>query len=134
MICSCLRCWRKRSPLNFVMSTPSKITLPEVTGISWVTSRPSVDLPHPDSPTSPTVSPRCTSKLTPSTALTLAPTPAGKCFTTSVTRRSGSSAGAGRGVSAVSVALLILQPLYDGGVLLGELIQRGRIRGELFEQ
>src|SRR5207237_294065 len=112
----------------------SNITLPEVTGMSWVTSRPSVDLPHPDSPTSPTVSPRCTSKLTPSTALTLAPTPAGKCFTASRTRNSGASAGAGRGPTAVTVALRTGQPIHPGGVLLGELLQRRGVDGELFQQ
>src|SRR5229473_4994185 len=48
--------------------------------------RPRVDLPHPDSPTIPSVSPSSTVKLTPSTALTTPllrenrPSPIGKCF------------------------------------------------------
>src|SRR5262249_36498733 len=57
-------------------------------------SRPSVDLPQPDSPTSPRHSPLRIWKVTPSTALTDAPRRAGKCFTTSSTRtRASVSAG-----------------------------------------
>ena len=43
--------------LNPVMSSPSKMTVPEVESMSFVTSRAVVDLPHPDSPTRPSVSP-----------------------------------------------------------------------------
>src|SRR5947208_3008766 len=46
------------------------------------------DLPLPDSPTMPMVSPRLTSKLTPSTAFTTAPD-VKKCVFRSWTRRSG---------------------------------------------
>src|SRR4029453_6496203 len=48
--------------------------------------RPNVDLPQPDSPTMPKVSPSSPHKLTPSTALTApllrekSPSPTGKCF------------------------------------------------------
>src|SRR5258706_8797920 len=48
--------------------------------------RPKVDLPQPDSPTKPTVSPSLMVRLTPSTALTAPllrkknPSPTGKCF------------------------------------------------------
>src|SRR5690606_35624713 len=56
-----------------------------------------VDLPQPDSPTSPSVSPRCSSKLTPSTACTapiwrleMSPWVSGKCLTRPSTRSSGS--------------------------------------------
>src|SRR5450631_4005394 len=63
--------------------------LPEVTGMSCVTSLANVDLPQPDSPTRPSVSPWRISKLTPSTAFTDWPRPAGKCFTTFSTRTSG---------------------------------------------
>src|SRR5690606_12723813 len=56
--------------------------------------RPAVDLPQPDSPTRPSVSPRITSKLTPSTAFTaptcrctMKPELMGKCFFISRTRR-----------------------------------------------
>src|SRR5579859_5005958 len=85
---------------------------PEVAGRSWKTSLPSVDLPHPDSPTSPSVSPSRISRLTPSTAFTEVPTPAGKCFTTFTTRSSASgSAGsvvvtAGRGSAIDRLAVL----------------------------
>ena len=47
-------------------------TLPPVAGTRPRIVRASVDLPEPDSPTRPSVSPRTTSKLTPSTALDLA--------------------------------------------------------------
>ena len=50
------------------MSRPSKTMRPEVTSKSLVMQRARVDLPHPVSPTRPSVSPRRTSKLTPSTA------------------------------------------------------------------
>ena len=50
------------------MSWPSKRIVPAVGLCSRVTSRARVDLPQPDSPTSPTVSPRCTVRSTPSTA------------------------------------------------------------------
>ena len=39
---------------------PLKMTSPEVTGCSPTMTRAVVDLPHPDSPTSPSVSPRLT--------------------------------------------------------------------------
>ncbi len=54
-----------------------------------------VDLPQPDSPTMPSVSPGCTSKETPSTARTTPPPrpnrPAfsGKCFFSPTTDRTG---------------------------------------------
>src|SRR5690349_21544282 len=58
-----------------------------------VSSRPVVDLPQPDSPTRPSVSPRRTAKSSPSTART-APLPPpkrpfliGKCLRTPVTSR-----------------------------------------------
>src|SRR5215831_4385233 len=66
-------------------------------------SRPSVDLPQPDSPTSPRHSPLRIWKVTPSTALTDAPRRAGKCFTTSSTRTSASvSAGLFAGACTAS--------------------------------
>ena len=51
------------SPLN--STSPSRLA---PSGSSPIRPRPSVDLPHPDSPTSPSVSPCSRSKLTPSTA------------------------------------------------------------------
>ena len=50
---------------------PSKSISPDVGSIRRSTQRPVVDLPQPDSPTSPSVSPRAISKSTPSTARTL---------------------------------------------------------------
>ena len=53
------------------MSCPSNRISPDVGRCSAVTSQPIVVLPHPDSPTSPNVSPRWTSNETPETALTV---------------------------------------------------------------
>ena len=55
---------------RFEMSRPSKTILPSVTSSSRMMQRANVDLPQPDSPTIPSVSPDLTEKLTPSTALT----------------------------------------------------------------
>ena len=41
------------------MSWPSKVILPEVASSSRITQRAMVDLPQPDSPTTPSVSPLC---------------------------------------------------------------------------
>jgi len=50
------------------MRWPSSTTCPAVMSNSRRIARPTVDLPQPDSPTSDSVSPRATSKDTPSTA------------------------------------------------------------------
>ena len=55
------------------MSRPSKMIVPPVGSSRRATQRAIVDLPQPDSPTTPSVSPAFSVKLTPSTALT-APT------------------------------------------------------------
>src|SRR5215510_16395087 len=52
------------------MSSPLTMMLPSVSSISRKTVRPTVDLPQPDSPTRPSVSPASMAKLTPSTAKT----------------------------------------------------------------
>jgi hypothetical protein len=53
--------WRSRSPLRLAMSVPSNLIVPAVRRAGGrsirVRANPSVDLPHPDSPTSPTNSP-----------------------------------------------------------------------------
>src|SRR5262245_60547301 len=77
-------------------------------------SRPSVDLPEPDSPTSPRHSPLRIWKLTPSTALTEAPRRAGKCFTTSSTRTSGS---VGTGLFAGARTASGSANLADSGIM-----------------
>ena len=51
-----------------VMSWPCSLTVPAVGGCRPRTALPIVDLPEPDSPTRPTVSPGAMSKLTPSMA------------------------------------------------------------------
>ena len=85
------------------MSRPSKTTLPPVGSSSRVTSRPVVDLPQPDSPTRPSVSPARTVKSMPSTARTAptlrlkkAPRVIGKCFSQAGAPRAGSRRLAGR--------------------------------------
>src|SRR5450756_41816 len=54
------------------MSSPMNSIVPAVGSRSRMMVRPSVDLPHPDSPTRPTVSPFLMSRSTPSTARTWA--------------------------------------------------------------
>src|SRR3990172_5039433 len=61
------------SPVECARSCLSNTTVPSVGSCTLMPARPVVDLPQPLSPTSPSVSPRWTWKLTPSTALT-APT------------------------------------------------------------
>ncbi len=53
------------------MSVPSSLMAPEDGSTSRSTVRATVDLPQPDSPTMPSVSPPPTEKLTPSTACTV---------------------------------------------------------------
>ena len=61
-----------------------------------ITARPVVDLPHPDSPTSPSVSPGATSRLTSETACTRSPAcPIGNSTTRSSTRSRTSSLAVG---------------------------------------
>ena len=84
------RIGRIRARESFVMSLPSKVILPAVGSSSRTMQRASVDLPQPDSPTIPRVSPALTLKVTPSTAFTEAisfwkmiPRVIGKYFLTS---------------------------------------------------
>ena len=79
------------------MSWPSNTTEPLVSGYSRAMHRASVDLPQPDSPTRPSVSPARSSKLTSSTACTRAtsrcsrtPLLIGKYFVTCSARSSSS--------------------------------------------
>src|SRR5581483_5488694 len=67
---SCIRRRKRRScsPPMFVMSSSSKTILPAARGTLRSTARPVVVLPDPDSPTSPSVSPRRIEKVTSSTA------------------------------------------------------------------
>ena len=70
IICIRRRILRSVSPSRRVMSSPSKVIEPAVGLYRRMIVRPVVDLPQPDSPTSPTVSPRRMSKLMSSTART----------------------------------------------------------------
>ena len=67
-ICIERRTGRNSLLLKGVMSVPLSLMLPEVGSTSRSTVRATVDLPQPDSPTSPSVSPTPSEKLTPSTA------------------------------------------------------------------
>ena len=51
------RSLRIAAPFWAYMSTPSKVSLPAVGSSSRISIRPRVDLPQPDSPTMPSVSP-----------------------------------------------------------------------------
>ena len=73
IICMRLRWSRSLRPLRLARSPPSYSTRPVVGRMSCRMARPVVLLPQPLSPTRPSVSPRLTSKVRPSTAYT-APT------------------------------------------------------------
>ena len=70
MICMRLRRSRISALEILMMSLSSNRISPSVGSIRRRIVRPSVDLPQPDSPTTPSVSPSSTVRLTPSTALT----------------------------------------------------------------
>ena len=77
------------------MSRPSNMICPPVGSSSRVSSRPVVVLPQPDSPTTPSVCPAATEKLTSSTACTaptfcrmMMPLVTGKCLVSPVTSSS----------------------------------------------
>src|SRR5690606_20272148 len=101
---SCRTIWisrrsaRSSLPVSLKMSRPSNNTEPLVGGSSRISTWASVDLPQPDSPTTPSVSPLCRSNDTPSTArtwptvfLNTMPCLTGKCLTRSRTCRMGSA-------------------------------------------
>src|SRR3954470_7075793 len=73
IICISRRRLLSSPPLIEAISRPLNVIEPDVGSTRRSSRRAVVDLPQPDSPTSPSVSPRMTSKDTPSTALT-APT------------------------------------------------------------
>ncbi len=93
----CMRCRAAQSSRaeSATRSRPSKRICPALGSISRKISRPVVDLPQPDSPTSPSVSPGSSAKLTPSTAritrrrrASHAP-PTANCLASPCTSRSG---------------------------------------------
>src|SRR5262245_26474864 len=96
MICICLRRARRERLSSVVTFLPSNHTSPEVGSIRRRMVRPVVDLPQPDSPTRPSVSPGCMVNEMSSTACTRAtsressPPRIGKYFLRFLTVRSGS--------------------------------------------
>src|SRR5262245_7826965 len=97
---------------------------PAVGVMSFMIIRPVVVLPQPDSPTSPTVSPRPISKLIPSTARTARAGPrpkrpwrTGKCFTRLLTSRSGGG-----------VLILVLREQAADGATVAGIGQRDVVR------
>src|SRR5439155_26837835 len=105
---------------------------PAVAGRRPVTRRASVDLPQPDSPTSPSVSPRLIWRSTPSTARTERPPKPliGKCLTAPLMRKStGSALTAVIGV--LSAACTAPHLRHRGLQLLGRLFGQGARLGRL---
>ena len=101
IICTWVRSVRRSPRLSAVSSVSPKRILPEVAFSTWTMARPVVDLPQPDSPTRPSVSPWRMVKVMPATACTVTlPRPKDTCR--SSTERSGSVATAG-GSTVVSV-------------------------------
>src|SRR5689334_13276082 len=98
------------------MSSPSNTIRPAVGSSMRRMARPVVDLPQPDSPTSPRVPPRFKAKLMPSTACTVAtrrwmmvPLVRGKCTLRSSTRTTSSppAAAAPAGTGEASSAGIV---------------------------
>src|SRR6185436_17562843 len=111
----------------WAMSTPWYLIAPAVGSSNRVISRAVVDLPQPDSPTRPSVSPACTVRLTPSTACThlvpraRRPSPfVRKCiFTSSSSRRGAPSIERTPDLAVVVaavIAMVLRQPGQDFGL------------------
>ena len=109
MICISRRAAAQLAAQSSVMSVPSKTISPGGRlDAGAASSRPSVDLPQPDSPTRPSVSPRRTSKVDAVDRVHLrrpcaeaAPRWIGKCFLSSCA--SSSDAGVDRAVAFVAL-------------------------------
>ena len=71
IICTCVRSSRRLPRLRLVSSVSPKRIFPDVAFSTWTMARPVVDLPPPDSPTSPSVSPWRRAKVMPATACTV---------------------------------------------------------------
>ena len=85
-ICSARRVSRGRRRASGLSGLPSRVTTEPWSGaVSPSRTRASVVLPLPDSPTRPSVSPRCTARSTPASAWT----PPGKVFESLSTTTSG---------------------------------------------
>jgi hypothetical protein len=70
IICTLRRISASAPPCSGAMLVPSTTISPAATGTSFMIALPRVDLPQPDSPTRPSVSPTARSRLTPDTART----------------------------------------------------------------
>src|SRR5215203_4312281 len=117
MICISRRISRSSFLLSESTSRPLKYTSPDVGSIKRSRQRPTVDLPQPDSPTKPSVSPARISNDTPSTARTTSSEPStGKCFT-----RPRTLTRVSRKLS--SVILCWLDPLMIGGNRGGKIVE-----------
>ena len=117
-ICTVPRSRRRSLPGSLLQSPagmPSMMTCPLVACSRPISTRASVVLPEPDSPTRPTDSPAPTSSDTPSTAVTVR-LPCLKTFRRSLTWMSGS---------------LDRPDDRGGGVLVGPLAQRRHLRADL---
>src|SRR3989449_3333993 len=119
-----LRRWsRSAVPVSSARLRPANSMAPAVGSSAASTSFDVVVLPHPDSPTSPSVSPGLIVKLIPSTALTTprvlpkSEPPTGKCFRRSRTSSSGLSTPGGLLVEGqpaphVAVAVQVVLPRF----------------------
>src|SRR3954451_9129716 len=108
------------------MSWPRHTTFPDVGRSNDMINFASVDLPQPDSPTTPSVSPLCRVKLTPSTARTAPicrrktmPCVSGKCLTRSRASRMGSPCVGTGHRSLLDLGLGVLAQNGVVGVVLG---------------
>src|SRR4051794_19218400 len=104
---------------------------PAVGSIRRRMARPTVDLPQPDSPTRPSVSPSPIAKLTPSTAntrsgLTRNPRLIGKCFFSASTTSTGSPA------CGAPACALTLASVMAGSVRRSGMPTRGPVAGTFF--
>src|SRR5262245_32879975 len=113
-----------------VISRPCRRMVPDVGSISLTIMRAAVDLPQPDSPTSPSVSPGKTENEMPSTANTApcrrpsSPPRTAKCLTRSMTSRMGSTSAIG------DLHCPLRMPA--GGEVVGRLLRDGRRRAAAF--
>ncbi len=103
-ICMRLRSRRSSSPRRSCGRCPSKTTDPPSMPPSASTAFDTVDLPEPDSPTSPTVSPRRIWNDTSSTAVTRRPEPSVNTFDTPCTSTSTSPDSRARSTALIDPA------------------------------
>ena len=102
--------WRISLSLSVTRSRPMNMTLPERRTFSFgrrfMIDRARIVLPDPDSPTTPSVVPRASVRLTPSTARTR-PRGVRKCVFRSVTSSSGPESASGASLKAVADARVV---------------------------